>query len=1208
MSKPGQLLNHEEVEFLLEAAQSASSEQNTAQAGAQQAATMRGDLRQIQLADIFQTIGMSKMEGMLHVRNAIEQRHVHFKDGFVRILVPPRAATRRLGQRLVQAGILDPDDFREVLVAQGKERKPMGQLLVEGGYVTVEQIDEIIAQQITEELFGLFTWQHGDFEFFRGPQTDEKLAEQLELCPEFEINSLLLEVARRSDEWESILDSLGNLDEVPMRIVEGMPESKELTSVHKAVLDAIDGRSTYRELGEHTMMPVFDCARAARDLFRHGCIATIDDASMLEVARWHYKQDHPKQAMMVLYTLRDRPGERSLDTVREIAHLLCASNETKAACAVLLEAAQLQTQPRAAIDLALEARGYNPRDLTVLNFLRTTMLAHLSPDAPEIEATTLELLDGLLADGDADRALGVVEEMRQLERYTAAIMMREARAYAKKKENAAAIEVLTLAAREFEAVGDVRSETEAYELAARLDRSRRDIAKILRQKRMTPAKRLVRVLGYTSALSLIGFAGLTWHESNQLQKNLSQARQEITDLLEQGERRQASARIVHWRTEVGDNPLFDDLAAQVRFADATEANHRKQQLRQVATEQLQLAADLLRDGDVDGALELFDRVAAAKEHLDLAVGSAKTRADGLQRELDAVARQLPNQLPGEPTPLLDRAAVAGRLEHLRKNGSPRLLRAAHQIIDRHKNQTASASLPKESFAALVAAAERAIEPLQRAAALELTYEKALAQLDTQQQLDPIWKRALALENELRFAEALEQYRTIHGAEAGRTQLRAHFVAKIRQLEDIVQTTADIDSASRTGDYPTARRALDGLRRRYPDIPFARCVRLPVHVTTSMPGAKLRWNGVEIATTPCIATYLPSLENQLEVVMPGFQVEHLTLPEDHDGSVEFLLTLQPLLEVQLPAVVDQPLGVDARGIAYGADRQGDLFAIDLETGGEVWRWHSGDTAGYLSGPIRFGPNLLVGSLDGPLRCLAAADGKPIWSVPGLPTEIAPRLVDDTVVLACTNGRLCLVEAASGTILRERMLPEPPRGEMVATREGIVVPLADGSLTAWSLRLDPLWRSGPGEHGLWLAGTTAGFAAVRDDGFLELLRVDSGARVWQRQLAGSPIGPPLFAAGALQVSLDDRALRIDLATGKDAWVTPRPEDGWNGAARMVAGRLAAPSRDGWIYVYPPDARAPAYRIAGERRSVVFAESPGGNVAVLRGKTLALFRRWP
>ena len=87
---------------------------------------MRGDLEQINLADIFQTLALSKMEGMLRVRNPLEQREIFFREGMVRCLVPARIEVRRLGQMLIRAGLIDTEQLRAALLIQKKIRKPIG--------------------------------------------------------------------------------------------------------------------------------------------------------------------------------------------------------------------------------------------------------------------------------------------------------------------------------------------------------------------------------------------------------------------------------------------------------------------------------------------------------------------------------------------------------------------------------------------------------------------------------------------------------------------------------------------------------------------------------------------------------------------------------------------------------------------------------------------------------------------------------------------------------------------------------------------------------------------------------------------------------------------------------------------------------------------------------------------------------------------------
>ena len=106
MNGSGGILNEQEVDFLLQGTEDTGQDQEST--GTAPVVTMRGDLSQISLTDIFQTLALARMEGLLRLRNPLENRDIYFRNGKVRILVPNRIMSRRLGQRLVQVGAVEP--------------------------------------------------------------------------------------------------------------------------------------------------------------------------------------------------------------------------------------------------------------------------------------------------------------------------------------------------------------------------------------------------------------------------------------------------------------------------------------------------------------------------------------------------------------------------------------------------------------------------------------------------------------------------------------------------------------------------------------------------------------------------------------------------------------------------------------------------------------------------------------------------------------------------------------------------------------------------------------------------------------------------------------------------------------------------------------------------------------------------------------------
>ncbi|MCK5940532.1 MAG: DUF4388 domain-containing protein, partial [Planctomycetes bacterium] len=421
------ILNDAEVDFLLQGAEGDPAAETVSLEDGNQTVTMHGDLDQISLADIFQTLAMSKMEGVLRVRNPLEERQVYCRDGYVRILVPARLTLRRLGQRLIQAGLLQTEQLRSALVEQRKDRIPLGQLLVRDGIIEQSDLDDIIGMQVAEDLFALFTWKHGTFEFFKGEPGSEVQRARFEACPEYEVNSLLLEVARRSDEWELILDAVGSLDEIPKQVARPA-NPDDLDESHLAVLNGIDGASTYRQLADQTTLGLFDFARAARDLAQGGILENIDDEALVDAAAGLAEEGEQKRAIVLLQTLRDRPGDRSIGVIRGMAEVLETVGERRFASTLLLEAAQRSAVAEEALELARAAHALVPYDPATLSFLRTVLVAHSPPDSAELEKVTIDLLDALI-DGDlVPTALEIIEDARRTDTMRPQILMRESRA------------------------------------------------------------------------------------------------------------------------------------------------------------------------------------------------------------------------------------------------------------------------------------------------------------------------------------------------------------------------------------------------------------------------------------------------------------------------------------------------------------------------------------------------------------------------------------------------------------------------------------------------------------------------------------------------------------------------------------------------------------------------------------------------------------
>ena len=114
------------------------------------------------------------------------------------------------------------------------------------------------------------------------------------------------------------------------------------------------------------------------------------------------------------------------------------------------------------------------------------------------------------------------------------------------------------------------------------------------------------------------------------------------------------------------------------------------------------------------------------------------------------------------------------------------------------------------------------------------------------------------------------------------------------------------------------------------------------------------------------------------------------------------------------------------LAFGTT-DGELIALDAETGEELWRRSVGSEV--LAAPAIGNNVVALRSVDGQLRGYSMSDGRELWSVvqtvPALTMRgnTAPSVAGTTVVTGFDNGRLGAYDLGSGDPLWEVVMATP-----------------------------------------------------------------------------------------------------------------------------------------------------------------------------------------
>jgi tetratricopeptide (TPR) repeat protein len=232
---------------------------------------IRGSLREASLPDVLQLLAMGKKTGCLSVTHRNQFGTIHFERGRIShaAIINRRD---RLGDILVKHGLVSPQALEAAIAAQDADpQRRLGDLLVAGGYLKREQLHEYLKHQIEEAVYLLFTWSQGTFTFEPDVVPDPQDV-TVSISPE----SLLLEGARRVDEWSLIEKKIPSLDIVFSLDREHLVESKvDVTAEQEVVIPLIDGRRDVAAIIEESGLDDFEAGKALFGLATAGFLRRL---------------------------------------------------------------------------------------------------------------------------------------------------------------------------------------------------------------------------------------------------------------------------------------------------------------------------------------------------------------------------------------------------------------------------------------------------------------------------------------------------------------------------------------------------------------------------------------------------------------------------------------------------------------------------------------------------------------------------------------------------------------------------------------------------------------------------------------------------------------------------------------------------------------------------------------------------------------------
>jgi hypothetical protein len=138
-----------------------------------------------------------------------------------------------------------------------------GQIYLHEGRIVHAQLEEIAGE---EAVYALAIWNQGEFKFEPGPPSEVKTISKSN-------TNLLMEAARRLDEWRVLQKKIPSVDMVPEFVVLETREGQiNLNTSEWLILSKIDGHRAVKAIAQASNLSVFDAAKILYGLIATGLI------------------------------------------------------------------------------------------------------------------------------------------------------------------------------------------------------------------------------------------------------------------------------------------------------------------------------------------------------------------------------------------------------------------------------------------------------------------------------------------------------------------------------------------------------------------------------------------------------------------------------------------------------------------------------------------------------------------------------------------------------------------------------------------------------------------------------------------------------------------------------------------------------------------------------------------------------------------------
>ncbi len=973
---------------------------------------LKGDLSSFSLGEILQSLAINNHTGTLKlVGPEGDQRLIYFAQGNIRKFSTGKPEELQVGPALVRMQLITADDLSEIRTREELTHGSIGLALLRKGLVTKEDIDRALTMKIQEEIFDLFLWTSGHFEF-EIDHCPEELFDDLQKTTSAAVNtnSVIMEGLRRVDEWQVIRQHIPTFDVI--LVATGTPEQSG-DELNASFFEKIDGERSVRDLEEFYYGTRFELCKCLVDRLTEGSIRPLTVEECLAGAEAHQRARTGNAATRFLrFASRLAPNDPRI-WVR-LGHSLAEADKDDESRECLFRAFEL-TRDDPSSDLAdklADQLTASERLLSVdqLRALYDHVLSRRDVERSSTVATGLARR--LQRDGQLDEAAAVLSAVIELDPDDLNLMIEIGTLYQKADEIEKAAEYFESVAAALEEQGKHRDllkilrilqnlAPKNVELKQRISATQAKIDQLEARK-----KRRLKILAISGSIAAVLLlvpivyewkarelynAAMRLEEVSRISLDFSEAKERYEEVIQ---RYSLSTRAADAHAAIERISAFEAArvatvkhAERGRIEQQNEERRRRREEFRAGVEQLEV---LLRDGELQAAHDLatamrtqFTSIAEAAElPLPLRISSSPPGASLLVKRSVTVAEETRVEESRRETPWIVQYLPGEELEITAALKGCKTVRMTLELVDQVDVVIRLERTPSREFHPAIALEQQPLIAKNRLIAV--SRDGNLYGIDPARGKTADWKRTVG-----RFGDRVSDL-AVHGSEV--------------YLATVAGEATAISTLNKKSRWVVR---LDGSVLAAPAI-----------------SADGRW--VAIGTT---RGSISLIDNRAKTIAATFATEN--------------------------SIKASPVFYGSKLIAASSDNGVYFFHLpskSLEKRVDV-------RASVDHSPVVVSSIVVVAGNDGRIQGLSLDSGnrRPLWSTPLESPVSAPLIaVGDTVHAGTARGRIVELDPKTGAIRDDRTIDKTPIAGLTLHEEVLYACVDGGRLFALDAdSLETLW---------------------------------------------------------------------------------------------------------------------------------------------------------